>query len=132
MNYEFSVTHHKILFDMDHLINRTLTMQYPQYSQEELCSCPCRNHITNKVKLSRSQPPPLKERPANLQQNSHSEISITPVLKRKRSQENIEAKKTKETADQDPLDTNGILIMDDTNITPEDTDPSWSMGCLYR
>ena len=107
-------------------------MQFPQYSQEEPCSCQCRSNRENKAKASRLQPPPLKERPANLQKFSSPNLSIIPVLKRKGSQEKVDPKKTREAVEEDPLETNGIEIMEDTSVTSEETDPSWSMGCLYR
>ena len=129
---------HDIIFDIEFLINRTLLQQYPELAQPETCSCKENKISTNDAKIITSQPESnvmkkqisMQESASKLQEIFPPSVSITPVLKRKGSEEKVEPKRIK--SDQDILQVNGITIIEETSITPKECEPSWSLGCLYR
>jgi len=129
---------HDIIFDIEFLINRTLLQQYPELAQPETCSCKGNKISANDAKPITPQTESnvlqkqisMQESASKLQEIFPPSVSITPVLKRKGSEEKIEPKRMK--SDQDSVQVNGITIIEETSIIPKECEPSWSLGCLYR
>eukprot|EP00090_Calanus_glacialis_P045694 TRINITY_DN8651_c0_g1_i1.p1 TRINITY_DN8651_c0_g1~~TRINITY_DN8651_c0_g1_i1.p1 ORF type:complete len:1419 (-),score=222.67 TRINITY_DN8651_c0_g1_i1:288-4544(-) len=129
---------HDIIFDIEFLINRTLLQQYPELAQPEPCSCKGKEISANDAKITNQQAESnvhkkqisMQESASKLQEIFPPSVSITPVLKRKGSEEKVEAKRIK--SNQDVVQVNGITIIEETSITPKECEPSWSLGCLYR
>ena len=95
---------------MEHLINQTLLQQWPELAR----ASQAHQRLGN-----------VQERASRLQEIFPPSISITPVLKRKETQESVEAKRIKSIHDK--LQANGITI-----VESKECDPPWSLGCLYR
>ena len=129
---------HDIIFDIEFLINRTLLQQYPELAQPEPCTCNGKETPANDAKVINHETESnvlkkqisMQESASKLQEIFPPSVSITPVLKRKGSEENVETKRIK--SNQESMQVNGITIIEETSITPKECEPSWSLGCLYR
>lgn len=107
---------HEIIFDLDFLIQRTLRQQFPELSSGGRCDC---GQERSKDRSS------LEESAARMQEIFPQSITITPILKRKGTDETQESKRRR---GEDEVVLHGEAVV----RSPADVEPSWSLGCLYR
>ena len=116
---------HEILFDLDFLIQRTLLQQHPELATSKPTS---RNKTAGDPLLKSEPKQSLEESASRMQDIFPQSITITPILKRKGSEENSDSKRRRKTEEE-------VVIDGDEGKeakSPQECEPPWSLGCLYR
>ena len=132
---------HEVLFDLEFLVQRTLQQQHPELAKSAAAG---RGWPSNGIDKTPKQQPANQPDPAQrrslVEENAASRmqeifpqsITITPVLKRKGSEESRSDSKRRRGEEGDEVVINGDNHSEEVVKCPSECEPSWSLGCLYR
>ena len=132
---------HEVLFDLEFLVQRTLQQQHPELAKSAAAS---RGWPSNGIDKTPKQQPANQPDPAQrrslVEENAASRmqeifpqsITITPVLKRKGSEESRSDSKRRRGEEGEEVVINGDNHSEEVVKSPSECEPSWSLGCLYR
>ena len=132
---------HEVLFDLEFLVQRTLQQQHPELAKSAAAG---RGWPSNGIDKTPKQQPANQPDPAQrrslVEENAASRmqeifpqsITITPVLKRKGSEESRSDSKRRRGEEGEEVVINGDNHSEEVVKSPSECEPSWSLGCLYR
>ena len=120
---------HEVLFDLEFLVQRTLQQQHPELAKSAAGCCIDK---TGKpaAPMESGQRRSLEENASRMQEIFPQSITITPILKRKGSEERSDSKRRRGGEDEEVV-INGDAE-EEVAKSPTECEPSWSLGCLYR
>ena len=120
---------HEVLFDLEFLVQRTLQQQHPELAKSAAGRCIDKTG-KQAAQMELGQRRSLEENASRMQEIFPQSITITPILKRKGSEERSDSKRRRGGEDEEVL-INGDAE-DEVVKSPTECEPSWSLGCLYR
>lgn len=122
---------HEVLFDLEFLVQRTLQQQHPELAKSA-AGLNCIDKTGKPAaKMEPGQRRSLEENASRMQEIFPQSITITPILKRKGSEERSDSKRRRGGEEEEVVHVNGDAE-DEVGKSPTECEPSWSLGCLYR
>ena len=122
---------HEVLFDLEFLVQRTLQQQHPELAKSAAGCC-----IDKTGKPTGPMEPgqrrSLEENASRMQEIFPQSITITPILKRKGSEERSDSKRRRGGEEEEVVINGEDEAEDEVVKSPTECEPSWSLGCLYR
>ena len=128
---------HEVLFDLEFLVQRTLQQQHPELAKSAAAINGCIDKTAKQQQQQPgAQPKPgsqrrsVEENASRMQEIFPQSITITPILKRKGSEERSDSKRRRVGEEEETVVINGDS--EEEAKSPTECEPSWSLGCLYR